>query len=126
MRTILPGAMDEGALMDACYELASRMMFKSEEEPSGIRLVAEKFFTIAREHSGFVPESEDRNIVVRAVCYVAEVHAFYHEKGDIRWFHEALTILLELAHPSETPGAAGEPLLSDIEEGIRKARSRFT
>jgi hypothetical protein len=118
--------MDEKALMDACYELASKTMFNSEPEPSGIRAVAEKFFNIAREHSGFVSESEDRNIVVRAVRYITEVHAFSYQRDDTRWFHQTLTVLLELAHPSEVPGPDGEPFLNDIEGGIRRARSRFT
>jgi hypothetical protein len=39
-------------------------MFNSEPELSGIRAVAEKFFDIAREYSGSVPD--DPNVVVRA------------------------------------------------------------
>jgi hypothetical protein len=93
--------MDEKALMDACYGLASKTMFNSEPEPSGIRAVAEKFFSVAREHSGFVPESEDRNVVVRAVRYIAEVHAFSYQRDDTRWFHQTLTVLLELASKRE-------------------------
>ena len=73
---------DDKALMDACHELASKTMFDSEPEPSGIRAVAERFFNIASEHSGFVPESEDRSVVIRAVRYVAQVHAFAYQRDD--------------------------------------------
>jgi hypothetical protein len=97
--------------MDACYELASKTMFDSEPEPSGIRAVAAKFFNIALEHAGFVPQSEDRNVIARAVYYIAQIHAFAYQRDDTRWFHQALTVLLELAHPSETPGPIGEAFL---------------
>ena len=119
--------MDEKALMDACHELASKTMFNSEPEPSGIRAVAEKFFNIAREHSGFVPESEDRKIslCVRYATSLRFMHFPIRETtpgGSIR----LLTVLLELAHPSEIPGPDGEPFFTDIEGGICRARSRFT
>jgi hypothetical protein len=106
--------------------LASKTMFNSEPEPLGHTNGRGEVLQIAREHSGFVPQSEDRNVVVRAVCYITQVHAFSYQRDDTRWFHQTLTVLLELAHPGEIPGPAGEPFLTDIEAGIRRARSRFT
>jgi hypothetical protein len=43
-------SVDEYALMEACYETASRTMFDSEPEPSKIKEVADKFFQIAKDY----------------------------------------------------------------------------
>jgi hypothetical protein len=59
-------SVDEYALMEACYETASRAMFDSEPEPSKIKEVADKFFQIAKDYLGAVPKAGDHNVVVRA------------------------------------------------------------
>ncbi|MGA8057003.1 MAG: hypothetical protein WB999_02080, partial [Candidatus Binataceae bacterium] len=95
------------ALMAACYETASRTMFDSEPESSKIRQVADKFFEIAKQYVGAVPKTGDRQVVVRAVNYMAHVHAFSLLKDDAAWFRYTLEVLIELAYPGEVrPPAA--------------------
>ena len=93
--------------MAACYETASRTMFDSEPESSKIRQVADKFFEIAKQYVGAVPKTGDRQVVVRAVNYMAHVHAFSLLKDDAAWFRYTLEVLIELAYPGEVrPPAA--------------------
>jgi len=82
--------MDEGALMEACYETASCTMFDSEPESSKIKEVADRFFEIAKQYVGAVPKAGDHNVVVRAVRYMADVHAFSLLKDDAAWFRHTL------------------------------------
>jgi hypothetical protein len=82
MGKIFAQSIDEGVLMEACYETASRTMFDSEPESSKIKEVADKFFEIAKQHVGAVPKSGDHQVVVRAVRYMADVYAFSRLKDD--------------------------------------------
>ena len=109
---------------DWVADLLARL-FDSEPTGSNIRTVADKFFKIAREHAGFVPKDSDDNAVIRAVRYIAHVHARSYLGDDTAWFHHTLNVLLELAHPSEilTPEAA--KFLADIEKGISEARGQI-
>jgi hypothetical protein len=52
MRKDFAGSIDEGALMEACYETASRTVFDSEPESSKLKQVADKFFEIAKQYEG--------------------------------------------------------------------------
>jgi hypothetical protein len=121
---IFAQSIDEGDLMEACYETASRTMFDSEPEGSKIREVADKFFEIARQYMGAVPKAGDHQVVVRAVRYMADVHAFSLLKDDAAWFRYTLEVLIELAYPCEprTPEAA--EFLADIEKGLIRARGK--
>jgi hypothetical protein len=100
-------------------------MFDSEPEPSKIRGAAEKLFRVAREHRSFVPAGEDPEVVARAVRYIAQVHALPYHRDDTSWFHQTLTVLLELAHPSERLSSEAGDFLRDLEAGIRKSRDQL-
>jgi hypothetical protein len=73
--TVPRQSVDEWALMEVCYKTALRTLFDSEPESSKIREVADKIFDVAIQYAGAVPRFGDRNVVVRAVRYMAEVHA---------------------------------------------------
>jgi len=62
-------------------------MFDSEPEGSKIREVADKFFEIAQQYLGAVPKAGAHHVVVRAVRYMADVHAFSLIKDDAAWLH---------------------------------------
>lgn len=124
MGKILGHSIDHGALMEACYETASRMMFDSEPESSKIKQVADKFFDIAKQYVGAVPKAGDRQVVVRAVNYIAQVHAFYLLKDDAAWFRYTFEALIELAYPGEVRPTEAPEFLADIEKGLRRARER--
>jgi hypothetical protein len=115
-------SIDEQALMAACYETASRTMFDSEPESSKIREVATKFFDLAMQSIGAVPKAGDPNVIVRAVRYMAEVHAFSLLKDDSAWFRHTLETLVELACPAEVRTPEVIEFLMDIEKGLRRAR----
>jgi hypothetical protein len=96
MSKILAQSIDEGALMEACYETASRTMFDSEPESSKMKVVADRFFEIAKQYVGAVPKASDCNVVVRA-----DVHAFSLLKDDAAWFRHTLEALIELVYTGE-------------------------
>ena len=125
-RALPSQSVDEYALMEACYETASRTMFDSEPEPSRIKEVADKFFQIAKDYLGAVPKAGDDNVVVRAVHYIAEVHAFWLLKDDTAWFRYTLEVLIELAYPGEVREPAAAEFLADIEEGLSRARGQIS
>jgi hypothetical protein len=110
--------------MGACYETASRTMFDSEPEPSKIKEVADKFFDVAMQYIGAVPKAGDRNVVVRAVRYMAEVHAFSLLREDTAWFRHTREALIELACPGEVRTPEAAEFFADIEKGLRRARGQ--
>jgi hypothetical protein len=121
MTKILARSIDEGALMEACYETASRTMFDSEPESSKIKEVADKFFEIAKQYVGAVPKTGDHQVVVRAVNYMTHVHGFSLLKDDAAWFRYTLEVLIELAYPGEVRTPEAAEFLADIEEGLVRA-----
>jgi hypothetical protein len=124
MSKVLAQSMDEGALMEACYETASRTMFDSEPESSKIKEIADRFFLIAKQYVGAVPQAGDHNVVVRAVRYMADVHAFSLLKDHAAWFRHTLEVLIELAYPGEVRTPEGVEFFADIEKGLSRARGQ--
>jgi hypothetical protein len=124
MHKVFARLIDEGALMEACYETALRTMFDSEPEGSKLKLVADKFFEIAKQFVGAVPKGGDHNVVVRAVRYMADVHAFSLVRDDAAWFRYTLEVLIELAYPGEGPTPEASEFLIDIEDGLIRARTK--
>jgi hypothetical protein len=124
MSKVFARSMDEGALMEACYETASRAMFDSEPESSKLKQVADKFFEIAKQYAGAVPKAGDYNVVVRAVRYRADVHASSLVRDDAPWFRYTLEVLIELAYPGEVRTPEAAEFLADIEDGLIRARKK--
>ena len=124
MGKILGHSIDDGALMEACYETASRTMFDSEPESSIIKEVADKFFDIAKQYVGAVPKAGDRQVVVRAVNYFAHVHAFSLLKDDAAWFRYTLEALIELAYPGEVRPPEAAPSSSQTSKRVYGKHAR--
>jgi hypothetical protein len=66
------------------------------------------------QYVGAVPKAGDRNVVVRAVRYMAEVHAYSMLKDDTTWFRHSLETLIELAYPGEVRTPEAVEFLTDI------------
>jgi hypothetical protein len=124
MSNVFARSIDEGALMEACYETASRTTFDSEPESSKLKQVADKFFEIAKQYVGAVPKAGDHNVVVRSVRYMADVHAFSLVRDDAVWFRYTLEVLIELAYPGEVRTPEAAEFLTDIEDGLSRARKK--
>jgi hypothetical protein len=101
-------------------------MFDSEPESSKKREVAVKLFDVTMQYVGAVPKAGDRNVVVRAVRYMAEVHAYSLLKDDTTWFRHSLETLIELAYPGEVRAPEAVEFLTDIEKGLCRARGMST
>lgn len=108
-------------LRAACFEAARSAKWKHKPQPvENIQELADKFYEIAAEKAKEIHETdEDSQIVNRAVWYLAQVHAIPPMRDDLRWFHEMLEALLEVALPN-TYVAAGKPqaFLQDLLKGI--------
>ena len=108
-------------LRAACFEAAGSAKWERKPQPvEDIQILADRFYERASERTIEIHEiDEDPQIVNRVVWYLAQVHAIPPMRDDVRWFHEMLEALLELALPN-TYVAAGKPqaFLKDLLKGI--------
>jgi hypothetical protein len=78
MSKILAQSIDEGALMEACYETASRTMFDSEPEGSKIREVADKFLKSPNSTTGPCPRlATTRSSFGQCATWLMSMRSFY-------------------------------------------------
>jgi len=108
-------------LRAACFEAAGSAKWKRKPQSvEDIQELADKFYERATERAKEIHQiDKDSQIVNRAVWYLAQVHAIPPMRDDVRWFHEMLEALLELALPN-TYVAVGKPqaFLQDLLKGI--------
>jgi hypothetical protein len=114
-------ALDLKDLKAACFDAALNAKWELKPQPvEDIQALADRFYEIAETRAKEIHEvNEDSQIVNRAVWYLAQVHAIPPMRDDVRWFHEMLEALLELALPN-TYVAVGKPqaFLQDLLKGI--------
>ena len=67
-------------------------------------------------------DGRDPNFVTRAVLYLAHEHAIPPMKEEIRWFQEALEVLVRLVSPITGPDASMSAFMRDLESAARRYR----
>jgi hypothetical protein len=107
----------------ACLEMAR--VTKWERKPidvSELTSFARQLVTISR---GFVSEplDIDEEVIVRAVRYLARVHAVPLMEEDTRWFTEMMRAVLEIARPNTAVDADNKEFLQDLLQGIERSLS---
>jgi hypothetical protein len=81
------------------------------------RGLAERFVAIAQDYV-CAPLEIDGPLIVRAVCYLTQVHAIPPMGDDTQWFSNMLAAVLEIARPNSGVDEKGKEFLSDMAEGI--------
>jgi hypothetical protein len=122
---IIPATVDfESELRAACLLLARETTRDAKlVDPLEPEILAERFFQEAMKILEFTCSDErDRMVVVRAVKYLEACVASPPMFDDVRWFQEALFVLLNLAWPNKIDWAA-LAFLSDVESGIAELRN---
>jgi hypothetical protein len=83
--------------------------------------LAGSYYKIAKGYGEYYCKNRDPNIVVRAVCYLAQLAVPSGE--DTTWFDNGLLILLELACPNALHDEASLRFLKDIQAGITEVKA---
>jgi len=116
--------LDEGALRDACLELARVVLAAGHAEVSNdiLETLADRFY---REVVDFAPgiarAGRDPNLLTRAVYYLNDAHALPLMGTDMEWFRQALVCLVELAVPGIALSDKGGSFLHDVQTGIEQS-----
>ena len=116
--------LDEGALRDACLELARVVLAAGHAEVSNdiLETLADRFY---REVVDFAPgiarAGRDPNLLTRAVYYLNDAHALPLMGTDMEWFRQALVCLVELAVPGIALSDKGGAFLHDVQLGIEQS-----
>jgi len=121
--------LDLGALHAACREVAKSTLWQT-PEPYDIRDIidsdqiagtVEAYLAEARQRAhDLAEEGYDPNIVTRAVEYLAHEHAIPPMKDDVRWFRDALDVLVRLVSPISHPRRGAELFMHDLDSAIRR------
>ena len=84
-----------------------------------IARTVEAYFAEARQQAEDLAEAgHDPNIVTRAVVYLAHEHAIPPMRDDVRWFRDALDVLVRLLNPLSHPIQAAALFMEDLEEAV--------
>jgi len=116
--------LDEGALRDACLELARVVLAAGHSQVSNdiLETLADRFY---REVVDFAPgvarAGRDPNLLTRAVYYLNDAHALPLMGTDMEWFRQALVCLVELAVPGIALSDKGGAFLHDVQLGIEQS-----
>jgi len=116
--------LDEGALRDACLELARVVLASGHSQVSNdiLETLADRFY---REVVDFAPgvarAGRDPNLLTRAVYYLNDAHALPLMGTDMEWFRQALVCLVELAVPGIALSDKGGAFLHDVQLGIEQS-----
>ena len=118
--------LDEDALSAACYDVAKQTLWRrGPVSMDQIQSLAERLRGIAMDFPDFVAgQGRDPNLVVRAIRYMAHVHAIPPMGDDTQWFYEVLHALVEVACPNAVVGADDVAFLDDLARGIAESRNR--
>jgi hypothetical protein len=110
-------------LRAACPSVARETTWDAKPvDPLEAEILAERFFQEAMECLEVTAsDGRDRMVVVRAIKYLEACVAMPPMFDHVRWFQEALFVLLNLAWPSKIDSDA-LPFLSDVESGIAELR----
>ena len=89
-------------LQAACYEVARTTMWdRRPVDVDDIRRVAESFYREAKDQVDYLERMNYPPVfVVRAVRYLGSTHAIPPMRDDVHWFHDMLSLLVELACPN--------------------------
>lgn len=118
---------DRQLLERACFDLVRSIRWKDGPiEKVVAQAMVPGYVEIALHHEDFlVGQGRDPNIIVRAVRYLAHVHAIPPHEGNMEWFKSAMDILIELACPNTGVESDQEPFFQDLLQGINEARSDY-
>ncbi|WAC08067.1 MAG: hypothetical protein OS130_02410 [Thermodesulfobacteriota bacterium] len=107
-------------LEEACFDLARST--KGEMRPvdiSEITDLSKKFLAVALQEEEIGRElGVTIPLLTRAVHYLREAHAIPPMGGDIVWFKNMLTAVLEIACPNAGLDGQGKAFLRDLLKGI--------
>ncbi len=121
--------LDTEALRDACREVAKATLWQTPEpyaigdiiDSDQIARTVEAYFAEARQRAqDLAEEGHDPNIVTRAVVYLAHEHAIPPMKDGVRWFQDALDVLVRLVSPITHPRRAAAFFMEDLEQAVRR------
>ncbi len=116
--------LDEGALQDACLDLARVVLAAGQPQVSNdiLETLADRF---QREAVDFAPgiarAGRDPNLLTRAVYYLIDAHALPLMGTDMEWFRQTLVSLVELAVPSIALSDKGGAFLRDVQFGVEQS-----
>lgn len=116
--------LDEGALREACLDLARVVLAAGQPQVSNdiLETLADRFF---REVADFAPgvarAGRDPNLLTRAVYYLNDAHALPLMGTDMEWFRQALVCLVDLAVPGIALSEKGGAFLRDVQLGIEQS-----
>lgn len=116
--------LDEGALREACLDLARVVLAAGQPQVSSdiLETLADRFF---REVADFAPgvarAGRDPNLLTRAVHYLNDAHALPLMGTDMEWFRQALVCLVDLAVPGIALSEKGGAFLRDLQLGIEQS-----
>jgi hypothetical protein len=119
------------ALRDACREVAKSTLWQTPEpydiddiiDSDQIAGTVEAYVAEAKQRAQDLAEGgHDPNIVTRAVVYLAHEHAIPPMKDDVRWFRDALDLLVRLVSPLSHPSRAAASFMEDLDAAGRRYR----
>ena len=119
---------DSAAALAACYDIARSANWQKdsavEYSADAVTPEALRFFDVAKMHAaGMEMNGEDPSIVVRAVQYIAHVHATPQTSGDGVWFGYMLEALLEIVRACSGPSPQMSPFLRDVQRSVSQQLS---
>lgn len=116
--------LDDGALQDACRDLARVVLAAGQPQVSNdiLETLADRFH---REVVDFAPgiarAGRDPNLLTRAVYYLIDAHALPLMGTDMEWFRQTLVCLVELAVPGIALSEQGGAFLRDVQLGVEQS-----
>lgn len=124
--------LDMAALRAACQEVAKSTLWQAPEpydigdiiDSDQIARTVEAYVAEARRQAQDLAEAgHDPNIVTRAVVYLAHEHAIPPMKEDLRWFRNALDVLIRLVNPLAPPTRAAAWIMNDLYSAVRRYKA---
>ena len=112
-------------LKSACFDYAKAVMWdRRPTDVSNIQAFADKVYKSALNNVEFIQgQARDPNMLTECVRYLALKHAIPPSRDDIRFFENALEVLVELACPNQIVTAEQRRFFQEIRRGICKAEN---
>lgn len=119
------------ALRVVCQEVAQSTLWQTPEpydigdviDSDQIARTVEAYVSEATQQADDLAEAgHDPNIVTRAIVYLAHEHAIAPMKDDVRWFRDALDVLIRLVNPLSPPRRPAALLMDDLDAAVRRYR----
>jgi hypothetical protein len=119
--------LQENILHVVCFKLARNRLWQMRLiDAAKVERLADSFYEIAINHLELIgSKNRDLNLLVRAVRFLEQIDAIPPTEDEQQWFQHSLSVLIELACPSIRHTDESAEFLTDVQEGIREARSEL-